>query len=104
MVFSVIWILLKQLLVVQLITEKEDQTLLSASTDKNEYEIVYQFPYQDSTITATTKIFYCNYQSYLSQVICVDEYITDDDEMIKESVLERSKQQSCKILQQGFYL
>ncbi|MBU1632673.1 MAG: hypothetical protein KJ580_05665 [Nanoarchaeota archaeon] len=73
------------------ITEKEDQTLLSASTDKNEYEIVYQFPYQDSTITATTKIFYCNYQSYLSQVICVDEYITDDDEMIKESVLESAR-------------
>jgi len=70
------------------IEEKEDHEIISST---NEYGFVYQFLHGNSTLTATTKIFYCNYNSYITQVICIDEYISEDDVVMKNSVLESSK-------------
>jgi hypothetical protein len=68
------------------IEEKDDHNLLTSSAD-NDY-FAYQFLHENNTLTATTKMLYCNYQSYLTQIICVDEYVTDTDKEIKDSVLE----------------
>ncbi|MCP3683470.1 MAG: hypothetical protein GY861_12355 [bacterium] len=74
------------------IEEKEDHTLLSLSTDENDYNIAYRFIFaEEYTITATTKVFYCNYQSYLTQVLCVDEYATDRDKETRDSILNSAK-------------
>lgn len=73
------------------IQEKQDHTILSSLENKEKYELVYQFPYNEKNMTADTKIFYCNYQSYITQVICVNEYVNEDYESIRESVLESSK-------------
>lgn len=73
------------------IEEKEDHNLLTSLTEGNEYSIVYKFPHGDNTLSATKKIFYCNYNSYITQVICVDKYISESDKEIKNSVLESSK-------------
>jgi hypothetical protein len=70
------------------IEQQEDKTLVHSSIDDDEYNIIHQFPYEGSTITSTTRISYCNYQSYLTQVVCMDEYVTDNDDDIKNSVLE----------------
>jgi hypothetical protein len=72
------------------IKEKDDHNLLDSSVNDDEYNLVYQFPHEAGTLTSTTKIFYCNYQSYLTQVICVDEYYNEHYEKIKNSVLESS--------------
>jgi hypothetical protein len=71
------------------IEEKDDHNLLTSSTDEDYF--AYQFLHEDNTMTATTKMLYCNYQSYLTQIICVDEYVTNSDKKIKDSVLESVK-------------
>ena len=43
------------------IEDKEDHTLLSSSEHEDKHYIIYQFPYGESTLTATTKVLYCNY-------------------------------------------
>jgi len=73
------------------IDEKDDHVLLTTFAANNEYSVVYQFPHGESTLTADTKVFYCNYQSYVTQVICIDEYITEDDEIIQKSVLQSAR-------------
>jgi len=73
------------------IEEKEDHNLLTSSADGDVYNIIYQFSHEKNTLTSTTKVFYCNYQSYLTQVLCVDEYITEDDREMRNHVLDSSR-------------
>ncbi len=67
------------------IEEKENHTMLDSSIDA--YTIEYQFSYGENAMTANTKVLYCNYQSYITQVLCVDEYVTEEDREIKDTIL-----------------
>ncbi len=73
------------------VNEKSDQNLVGSSATGDVYYITYELPYEKNTITATTKIFYCNYQSYLTQVLCVNEFATEEYEEIKDYVIESSR-------------
>lgn len=76
---------------VKSIEDNDNHSLLTSSIEDNEYNLVYQFPHGKNTLIATTKVFYCNYQSYITQIICVKEYISKHYEKIKNSVLESSR-------------
>jgi len=69
----------------------DNQNIIDSSEQNDEYDIVYQLQYENSTITATTKVFYCNYQSYLTQVLCMDAHITDDDVIIRDTILDSAR-------------
>ncbi len=73
------------------IEEKNDQKIISSSQENDVHSIIYELPYENNTITATTKVFYCNYQSYITQVLCVNEVITKGFEEIRDNILESSK-------------
>ena len=64
--------------------------LIGSEKEGDIYYITYELPYQDFTVTATTKIFYCNYFSYITQVLCVNEMITEEYESIKDEILDSS--------------
>jgi len=70
----------------QAIEGNKNQSLLSA--DSNIYTISYHLTYMENSLTSDMKIVYCNYQSYLTQVICMDDYATKKDMEIRDSVLD----------------
>jgi hypothetical protein len=73
------------------INNKSSHELINTSSEDNIYLIDYELPYQDKTLTAYTKIQYCNYQSYLTQVLCVNNLADANYLKIKDSVLDNSK-------------
>jgi hypothetical protein len=70
------------------ISEKDGQKLLSSSAVNDEYDISYKLSYNENPLTAETKIFYCNYQSYIVQVLCMDEFASEADLQIRDAILE----------------
>ncbi|MFC1742081.1 hypothetical protein ACFL3V_06095 [Nanoarchaeota archaeon] len=70
------------------ITEKADHTMLKYRNDQDTYYIDYSFPYEQHTLTAKTKILYCNYMSYATVIACIDNQTTSDIEDMQEKVLE----------------
>jgi len=77
--------------IINWLNEAIDDQIIDSSEHNNEYDLVYQLQYENSTITAMTKVFYCNYQSYLTQVLCVDEHIDDDDAIIRDTILDSAR-------------
>ncbi|MFC1732515.1 hypothetical protein ACFL6I_19600 [candidate division KSB1 bacterium] len=73
------------------IKENDDNNLIDSSTKGDTYYLTYDMPYEDKTITSTSKVLYCNYQSYITQVLCVNELVTDEYEDIMDEVLENSE-------------
>jgi len=57
----------------------EKHELLDSYVQDDVYFIDYELPYEDKIVTATTKVQYCNYQSYITQVLCVNELVSDED-------------------------
>ncbi|MBW3022767.1 hypothetical protein KY308_01550 [Candidatus Woesearchaeota archaeon] len=73
------------------ISKNKDYDLLESSSEGDTYHITYEMPYEDKTLTSKSKVIYCNYQSYITQVICVNDLITEEFENIRDKVLESSK-------------
>jgi hypothetical protein len=73
------------------ITEKIEQNLITSFFENDTYYIYYEFPYQQYTVTASTKVFYCNYLSYVTQLVCLNEIITPEFEEIRDFVLNSSR-------------
>ena len=73
------------------IKEKPDQDLLSSSIDGDIYYFSYNLPYEQYNVTANTKVFYCNYQSYIVQVLCVNEMVTPHFEEARDYIIDSSK-------------
>ncbi|MBU0962666.1 MAG: hypothetical protein KKD48_02050 [Nanoarchaeota archaeon] len=73
------------------IKDNKDNNLLDSSSKGDIYYLTYDMPYEDKTITSETKIFYCNYESYITQVLCINGLVTDEYKEIREKVLESSK-------------
>lgn len=67
---------------------KGDQELQESSHEGDVYSLVYGLEYDGTDLTAYTKVLYCNYQSYIAQVVCMDEFFTDDLANIKDQVLD----------------
>ncbi|MBD3313802.1 hypothetical protein GF345_05150 [Candidatus Woesearchaeota archaeon] len=65
--------------------------LIDSSSGKDAYFMTYDMPYEDMTIISEAKILYCNYQTYVTQVLCVDSLITDKYESIREKVMQSSE-------------
>ena len=66
------------------INENKDQKLIESRNNK----IVYEMPYEDNTVTSTMDIRYCNYQSYITQVLCVNELITEEYKDIRDTIID----------------
>jgi hypothetical protein len=73
------------------ISKNKDNHLLDSSSEGDIYYVTYDMPYEDYILTSASKVIYCNYQSYITQVLCVDELITEDFEKIKDSVIESAR-------------
>jgi hypothetical protein len=67
------------------------QEELSSSVKNNQYFLTYPLSFKEQKLTANMKIIYCNYQSYLTQVICIDELTTNNEKEIIDFIFENSK-------------
>ncbi|MBU0535543.1 MAG: hypothetical protein KKE20_01155 [Nanoarchaeota archaeon] len=72
------------------INDNDDNNLLDSSAEGDTYYITYDMPYEDKTIISTSKVIYCNYQSYIIQVLCVEGMITEEYEEIRDYIIESS--------------
>jgi len=70
------------------IDDNDDQKLLRSTNKNDVYYIDYELPYEDHIITAKTKLSYCNYMTYMTQVLCINELSTEHYEEIRENVLD----------------
>ena len=57
--------------------EDEDQILLYLDEENDEFELKYTSPYEDRIIISNANIMYCNYQSYMSVVVCIEDVYED---------------------------
>ncbi len=74
----------------ELAIETQDETELIDSdkiTDE-EYTMKYRGPYENNTLLTNSNILYCNYQSYITAVVCVEENYKEEYEEIKNQVLD----------------
>ncbi|MBU1111886.1 MAG: hypothetical protein ABIG93_02450 [archaeon] len=76
----------------QAIEEQDDHELLKSSSEndvlRDNYYINYELPYEDYVITTETKLTYCNYMTYITQFLCVNELVTDELEEVREKALD----------------
>jgi len=72
----------------QAIEEQDDHDLLSSSNRDDVYYMNYELPYEEYTVTATTELHYCNYMTYITQFLCVNELVTDEYVEIREITLD----------------
>jgi hypothetical protein len=70
------------------ISKNKDNNLLGSSSEGDIYYVTYNMPYEDYTVTSASKVIYCNYQSYITQVLCVDELITEDYGKITDRIID----------------
>jgi uncharacterized lipoprotein NlpE involved in copper resistance len=61
--------------------------LLAKEVNEGEYEYKYTFPYEEHTLIAESKIFYCNYESYAPVVVYIESMYDKDVEEVKNKVL-----------------
>lgn len=62
------------------------------TSEKNDvYEIEYQYPYEEYNLIAKSKMFYCNYVSYMTVAVCIEEHLTENSEDMQEFVLESAQ-------------
>jgi hypothetical protein len=71
------------------ISEKEEHKILNAYTNDDKWYFDYSFPYEDKTLTAKTKMSYCNYLTYSTLVACVDDLMTGEEGEKYEEMSER---------------
>ncbi len=57
--------------------EDEDEILLYSDEENDEFELKYTSPYEDKTMISNANIMYCNYQSYMSVVVCIEDVYED---------------------------
>ena len=77
----------------QSINDAEDHKLLRTSEVGDTYYIDYELPFEQYSLTATTKIIYCNYFSYITQVICINDFIDEESEAIRDTIINSA---GCK--------
>jgi hypothetical protein len=69
-------------------TNEGHKLLLAKPTkEESEYEYKYSFPYEEHTLIAESKIFYCNYESYAPVVVYIESMYDEKVEEIKNKVL-----------------
>ena len=73
------------------IKDNDDHELMDASEDDDVYHLSYEMPYEETTVTSTMKVFYCNYQSYITQILCVNELVTEEYEDIRDKILDSAE-------------
>ncbi len=64
--------------------------ILDKSNKNNIYYITYTMSYEDKIVTSKAKILYCNYESYITQVLCVDDFLTEEYEEIRTNIIDSS--------------
>lgn len=68
---------------------KDDHDLLAENKVSDTlYILEYKAPYNENTLITNSKILYCNYQSYLTSVVCVEELYSEEYKAIKNKVLD----------------
>jgi hypothetical protein len=70
------------------IEDNDEQDLLGSSADNDFFNIDYRLLFEGKPVTAKTRILYCNYQSYIVQVLCVDELMSEEYEVVRDTVLD----------------
>jgi hypothetical protein len=65
--------------------------IIETSEMNNVYEIEYEYPYEEYTLIAKSKMFYCNYVSYMTVAVCIEEHLNEDSEDMQEYVLESAQ-------------
>ncbi len=66
--------------------EQSNTNIEESSKEGDKYYITYELPYEDKTVKSKAKIIYCNYQSYITQVLCLSD-ITQEYEDIRDETL-----------------
>ncbi len=68
--------------------EKDDHSLDEVWQDSDEYYLEYAFAYEDKEMDVEAKLTYCNYMTYMTQVLCIDDYLTPELEDVRDHVLD----------------
>jgi len=75
----------------QNVGDSEGNRLLSSSQDNEIYYFEFEQPYEQYIVTSKNKMFYCNYLTYVTTVMCVNELMTDEDLEIADDILESAE-------------
>jgi hypothetical protein len=70
---------------------EEGNRLLSSSRDGDIYYFEFEQMFEDRVVTSTNKMFYCNYVTYVTTVMCVNDVMTEEYEVIRDYVLESAE-------------
>ena len=70
------------------VDEKDDHELLISEQEGNINYIDYRFPYNEHSLTARTKLLYCNYVTYAAITVCIDDLTTNDYVNMQKKVLD----------------
>lgn len=67
--------------------------VIESEAENDVYSIKYNSDYEDKVLISEAKMFYCNYQSYMPAVVCIEDEYKEEDKEIIEKVLESAQ---CK--------
>jgi hypothetical protein len=75
----------------QSIKSQADHNIIDSYENKNIQYLTYESPYQEYTVTSKAKLVYCNYETYMTVAMCVNELRNEEYAAIQEKVLNSVK-------------
>ncbi|MBW2994386.1 hypothetical protein KY315_03125, partial [Candidatus Woesearchaeota archaeon] len=73
--------------------EQEGSKLIESNKNGEVYTAKYTSPYQEHKMISDTKFFYCNYQTYFTAVVCMENMLDDKFREIRDVILNSAQ---CK--------
>lgn len=77
--------------IIKSLNENDDNDLLSYSKDNDIYYLEYTMPYENQELTAYVKLEYCNYLTYMTMVVCSNDFASDKHYEMKDLVLNSAQ-------------
>ncbi|MBW2986378.1 hypothetical protein KY333_03330 [Candidatus Woesearchaeota archaeon] len=79
--------------IIKSLPEQEGSKLIESNKNGEVYTAKYTSPYQEHKMISDTKFFYCNYQTYFTAVVCMENMLDDKFREIRDVILNSAQ---CK--------
>lgn len=73
--------------------EDAEKRIINSSKQGEIYYFIYEESYENYMVTSTNKMFYCNYQTYVVSVVCVNELMNEEYIKVRDQIIKNS---GCK--------
>lgn len=75
----------------QNLENQEEQKLLDSYEYEGNYYFEFEQPYEQHIVTSKNKMIYCNYVTYITKIMCVNELSSEEDLEMADYILESAE-------------